>query len=63
MAGSREEIEWRKAAIENALWDAEAIKKKVPLWKLFGGTKNRDHCGVSIGIQDSPEELGRKDRD
>ena len=27
-----------KAAVENALWDAEAKAKQVPLWKLLGGT-------------------------
>jgi o-succinylbenzoate synthase len=46
-----------KAALENALWDAEAIQKKQPLWKLLGGTRSEIACGVSIGIQDSVEQL------
>ncbi len=46
-----------KAAIENALWDAEAIQKQQPLWKLLGGTTREIQCGVSIGIQDSFEQL------
>ncbi|HMJ23042.1 MAG TPA: o-succinylbenzoate synthase [Terriglobales bacterium] len=46
-----------KAAIENALWDAEAIQKQVPLWKMLGGTMREIQCGVSIGIQDSVEQL------
>ncbi len=46
-----------KAALENALWDAEAIQKKQPLWKLLGGTRREIPCGVSIGIQDSVEQL------
>ncbi|PYQ41514.1 MAG: o-succinylbenzoate synthase [Acidobacteria bacterium] len=46
-----------KAALENALWDAEAIQKQQPLWKLLGGTRNEIACGVSIGIQDSVEQL------
>ncbi len=46
-----------KAAIENALWDAEAIQKQKPLWKLLGGTTREIQCGVSIGIQDSVEQL------
>ncbi len=46
-----------KAAIENALWDAEAIQKQQPLWKLLGGTTREIQCGVSIGIQDSVEQL------
>lgn len=46
-----------KAALENAVWDAEAKQKKQPLWKLLGGTRREIPCGVSIGIQDSIEQL------
>ncbi len=46
-----------KAALENAVWDAEARQKKVPLWKLLGGSRREIICGVSIGIQDSVEQL------
>ncbi len=46
-----------KAALENALWDAEAQQKQQPLWKLLGGTRTEIACGVSIGIQDSHDEL------
>ena len=49
-----------KAAVENALWDAEAQEKQVPLWKLLGGTRSEIACGVSIGIQDSVEQLLEK---
>ncbi len=49
-----------KAALENALWDAEAIQKQKPLWKLLGGTRREIPCGVSIGIQDSVEQLLEK---
>ncbi|HVI11224.1 MAG TPA: o-succinylbenzoate synthase [Candidatus Binatia bacterium] len=49
-----------KAALENALWDAEAKQKKVPLGKLLGGTRREIACGVSIGIQDSIEQLLEK---
>ncbi|HEU5335624.1 MAG TPA: o-succinylbenzoate synthase [Terriglobales bacterium] len=49
-----------KAALENALWDAEAQEKGVPLWKLLGGTRREIACGVSIGIQDSVEQLLEK---
>ena len=49
-----------KAAIENALWDAEAHEKGQPLWKLLGGTRPEIACGVSIGIQDSVEQLLEK---
>jgi o-succinylbenzoate synthase len=49
-----------KAALENAVWDAEAQLTAVPLWKLLGGTRREIACGVSIGIQDSPEQLMEK---
>jgi o-succinylbenzoate synthase len=49
-----------KAALENALWDAEALRRKLPLWKLLGGTRREIACGVSIGIQDSVEQLLEK---
>jgi O-succinylbenzoate synthase len=49
-----------KASLENALWDAEAKAKQQPLWKLLGGTRREIPCGVSIGIQDSPEHLLEK---
>jgi len=46
-----------KTALENALWDIDARQKQQPLWKLLGGTRREITCGVSIGIQDSPEQL------
>ena len=46
-----------KAGIETACWDLEAKKLAVPLWRHLGGTKNEIECGVSIGIQDSVEQL------
>src|SRR6202158_2588889 len=49
-----------KAALENALWDAEAMQKRQPLWKLLGGTRREIPCRVSIGIQDSIEQLLEK---
>jgi O-succinylbenzoate synthase len=49
-----------KAALENAVWDAEAQEKGIPLWQLLGGTQQEIACGVSIGIQDSHEQLLQK---
>src|SRR6266849_6922008 len=49
-----------KAALENAVWDAEAQQKQQPLWKLLGGSRREIACGVSIGIQDSVEHLLQK---
>lgn len=49
-----------KAALENAVWDAEAQEKAIPLWSLLGGTNREIACGVSIGIQDSHQQLLQK---
>ena len=49
-----------KAAIETACWDLEAKQAGVPLWKHLGGVNKEIPCGVSIGIQDSPEALLEK---
>jgi O-succinylbenzoate synthase len=46
-----------KGAVENALWDAEAQQRGLPLWQLLGGTRREIACGVSIGIQDTVEQL------
>jgi O-succinylbenzoate synthase len=46
-----------KAALENAVWELEAQKKRVPLARLLGGTRSVIPCGVSIGIQPSPAAL------
>jgi O-succinylbenzoate synthase len=49
-----------KAGIETACWDLEAKKLGVPLWKHLGGVNREISCGVSIGIQDSVEQLLEK---
>jgi O-succinylbenzoate synthase len=49
-----------KAGVENAFWDIEAQQKKLPLWKLLGGTQAEIACGVSLGIRESPEALVRR---
>ena len=49
-----------KAAIENACWDLEARQLNRPLWKHLGGTQSEISCGVSIGIQNTPEALIEK---
>jgi O-succinylbenzoate synthase len=51
-----------KASLETACWDLEAKKAGVPLWKHLGGTRKEIMCGVSIGIQDSVEQLIEKIR-
>jgi len=49
-----------KAALENAVWDIESQAKGLPLAGLLGGTREEIPCGVSIGIQNTPEELLEK---
>jgi O-succinylbenzoate synthase len=49
-----------KAALENAVWDLEAQKKRMPLAELLGGTRSVIPCGVSIGIQPSQGALMEK---
>lgn len=51
-----------KSGIETACWDLEAKKLGVPLWKHLGGVNQVIECGVSIGIQDSVEQLLEKIR-
>lgn len=46
-----------KAALENAVWDAESQQLGVPLWELLGGVRRKIPCGVSLGIQPSIEKL------
>jgi O-succinylbenzoate synthase len=46
-----------KAAIENAVWELDAQRQGVPLASLLGGTRAIIPCGVSIGIQATPEKL------
>ncbi len=49
-----------KATLETAVWDLEAKQLNVPLWKHLGGVNQEIDCGVSIGIQDSVEQLFEK---
>ncbi|MGC2828639.1 MAG: o-succinylbenzoate synthase [Candidatus Acidiferrum sp.] len=49
-----------KSGVENALWDAEAQLKGVPLSKLLGGTLDEIASGVSLGIRESPLALVKK---
>lgn len=49
--------EMAKSGVENALWDAEAKLKGVPLAKLLGGTLDEIASGVSLGIRENPSSL------
>ena len=47
-----------RGGFEVAMWDLEARLKNEPLWKTIGGGVRKEiPCGVSIGIQNSIDEL------
>ena len=52
--------EMARAAVENALWDAEAQQKDLPLARLLGGAHSEIKCGVSLGLQPCQEILLEK---
>jgi O-succinylbenzoate synthase len=50
-----------RGGVEAAVWDFQARRNGNPLWKEIGGGARREiPCGVSIGIQDSVEQLIEK---
>ena len=49
-----------KAGVEMAAWDLYARMQGVPLSRLLGGQRDRIASGVSIGIQDSFDQLMEK---
>jgi len=49
-----------RAAVEMGLWNLEAQRRQLPLARLLGGERDRIASGISIGIQESPEDLARK---
>jgi o-succinylbenzoate synthase len=50
-----------KGAVEAAAWDLQARLEGNPLWKqIGGGARHEIPCGVSIGIQDTIEQLIKK---
>ena len=52
-----------RAGLELALWDLAAKKRGVSLSRLYGGDRSEIMSGVSVGIQDSPEQLLRRIQD
>ena len=47
-----------RGGMEAAIWDLQARLNNQPLWKTIGGCARKEiSCGVSIGIQDSVEQL------
>jgi o-succinylbenzoate synthase len=52
--------EMAKSGVENALWDAEAQLRGLPLYKHLGGTTDEIASGVSLGIRENPEALVKR---
>ncbi len=47
-----------RGGVEAAVWDLQARRNGNPLWKEIGGGARKEiPCGVSIGIQDTVEQL------
>jgi O-succinylbenzoate synthase len=47
-----------RGGLEVACWDLEAKQKGIPLYEAIGGGSRKEiACGVSIGIQDSVDQL------
>ncbi|WP_243292051.1 o-succinylbenzoate synthase [Bacillus sp. FJAT-47783] len=46
-----------KSTLEGAVWDLYAKQKGIPLAVALGGEKNEIEVGISIGIQDSVNDL------
>jgi O-succinylbenzoate synthase len=49
-----------KAGLEMAAWDLYARLRGEPLARVLGGTRDRIASGVSVGIQDSLDDLAAK---
>ncbi len=50
-----------RGGVETAIWDLHARLHNQPLWQAIGaGARREIPCGVSIGIQDSVEQLLEK---
>jgi O-succinylbenzoate synthase len=49
-----------RGGLEAAVWDLEARMAGKPLWQAIGGVRREIPCGVSIGIQNSVEQLLEK---
>ena len=63
LLGSIRGHQMAKAGVENAVWDAEAQLRNVPISRLLGGTLNEIACGVSLGIRENPQALVKKVED
>ena len=51
-----------RASIDTALWNLYAKEQEKPEYELLGGTRKKIVGGISIGIQNTPEQLVEKIR-
>jgi O-succinylbenzoate synthase len=49
--------EMAKAALEMAVWELQARRDRLPLYRVLGGRGGEIASGVSIGLQKDPQEL------
>ncbi len=54
------DIAWPRRRWKTLCGKPEARAQRLPLWQLLGGTQRQIACGVSIGIQNTPEQLLEK---
>jgi O-succinylbenzoate synthase len=52
--------QFAKAALDNAWWTLEAVRREMPLHRLFGATRNQVAVGADFGVTDSIDELLEK---
>ena len=48
-----------KAGVEMALWDLLGKRENKSLFELLGGVREKVEVGVSVGIQELAQRLGR----
>jgi o-succinylbenzoate synthase len=48
-----------KTGFETALWDLEARRRGVPLYRLLGGERNEVESGLAVGLYDSIDDTLR----
>ncbi|MCP4140764.1 MAG: o-succinylbenzoate synthase [Chloroflexi bacterium] len=59
LVGNIKGHEMAKAGVEMAIWDLIGKKEGKSLQMLLGGSKSKVDVGVSVGLQDTPEDLLR----
>ena len=52
--------EMAKSGVENAVWDAAAQLRGIPLYRSLGGVTEEIACGVSLGIRENPQALVKR---